>query len=67
MSAAFSSSERAARRRARDDFKQTRVVLRLVVEDVEAQIVGLTRQRYVLTFTPEGVKTGDGWHSLQVR
>jgi VWFA-related protein len=25
------------------------------------------RQRYVLTFTPEGVGTDDGWHSLDVR
>jgi Ca-activated chloride channel family protein len=25
------------------------------------------RQRYVLTFTPEGVKSGDGWHTLEVR
>jgi Ca-activated chloride channel family protein len=25
------------------------------------------RQRYVLTFTPDGVGTGDGWHALDVR
>ena len=25
------------------------------------------RQRYILTFTPEGVETGDGWHSLEVK
>ena len=25
------------------------------------------RQRYVLTFTPEGVSSGDGWHTLEVR
>lgn len=24
------------------------------------------RQRYILTFTPEGVQTGDGWHTLDV-
>jgi VWFA-related protein len=25
------------------------------------------RQRYILSFTPEGVGSGDGWHTLQVR
>ena len=25
------------------------------------------RQRYILTFTPEGVQTGDGWHALEVK
>jgi hypothetical protein len=25
------------------------------------------RQRYVLTFTPEGVGLKDGWHELDVR
>lgn len=25
------------------------------------------RQRYILSFTPEGVATGDGWHTLDVR
>lgn len=25
------------------------------------------RQRYILSFTPEGVATGDGWHALNVR
>jgi hypothetical protein len=25
------------------------------------------RQRYLLTFTPEGVSTNDGWHTLEVK
>ncbi len=25
------------------------------------------RQRYIVTFTPEGVEAGDGWHTLQVK
>ena len=25
------------------------------------------RQRYILSFTPDGVGTGDGWHTLEVR
>ena len=25
------------------------------------------RQRYIIAFTPEGVGTGDGWHTLEVR
>jgi VWFA-related protein len=25
------------------------------------------RQRYILTFTPEGVKTNDGWHRIEVK
>ena len=31
------------------------------------QILDEYRQRYVLTFTPEGVSTGDGWHALEVK
>ena len=31
------------------------------------QILREYRQRYILTFTPEGVKTGDGWHELSVK
>ncbi|MBK5297390.1 MAG: VWA domain-containing protein [Vicinamibacteria bacterium] len=31
------------------------------------QILREYRQRYILTFTPEGVQTGDGWHTLQVK
>jgi VWFA-related protein len=31
------------------------------------QILREYRQRYILTFTPEGVGTGDGWHSLEVK
>ena len=29
------------------------------------QILREYRQRYIVTFTPEGVKTGDGWHALE--
>lgn len=25
------------------------------------------RQRYLLSFTPTGVKTGDGWHRIEVK
>ena len=25
------------------------------------------RQRYILTFTPDGVQSGDGWHTIEVR
>ena len=25
------------------------------------------RSRYVLTYVPEGVKRGDGWHELEVK
>ena len=31
------------------------------------QILREYRQRYILAFTPEGVKTGDGWHELEVK
>ncbi len=31
------------------------------------QILREYRQRYILTFTPEGVQTGDGWHALDVK
>lgn len=31
------------------------------------QILREYRQRYILTFTPEGVQTGDGWHALEVK
>jgi VWFA-related protein len=31
------------------------------------QILREYRQRYILTFTPENVKTGDGWHELSVK
>lgn len=31
------------------------------------QILREYRQRYLLTFTPEGVQTGDGWHALEVK
>ena len=31
------------------------------------QILREYRQRYILTFTPEGVPTGDGWHALEVK
>jgi VWFA-related protein len=31
------------------------------------QILREYRQRYILTFTPEGVPTGDGWHPLEVK
>lgn len=30
------------------------------------QILREYRQRYILTFTPEGVRSGDGWHALEV-
>ena len=35
--------------------------------DTFQQILREYRQRYILTFTPEGVKTGDGWHALEVK
>jgi Ca-activated chloride channel homolog len=31
------------------------------------QILREYRQRYILTFSPEGVRTGDGWHALEVK
>jgi VWFA-related protein len=31
------------------------------------QILREYRQRYILTFTPEGVSAGDGWHALEVK
>lgn len=31
------------------------------------QILREYRQRYILTFTPEGVPRGDGWHALEVK
>jgi hypothetical protein len=31
------------------------------------QILREYRQRYILTFTPEGVRSGDGWHTLEVK
>jgi VWFA-related protein len=31
------------------------------------QILREYRQRYILTFMPEGVPTGDGWHPLEVK
>lgn len=31
------------------------------------QILREYRQRYILTFTPEGVGTADGWHTLEVK
>jgi VWFA-related protein len=31
------------------------------------QILREYRQRYILSFTPEGVATGDGWHTLDVK
>ena len=31
------------------------------------QILREYRQRYIVTFTPEGVGTGDGWHTLAVK
>ena len=31
------------------------------------QILREYRQRYILTFTPEGVPAGDGWHALEVK
>ncbi len=31
------------------------------------QILREYRQRYILTFSPDGVKTGDGWHTLEVK
>lgn len=34
--------------------------------EVFRQILREYRQRYILTFTPEGVGTGDGWHTLDV-
>lgn len=35
--------------------------------DVFAEILREYRQRYILTFTPEGVGRGDGWHAVKVR
>lgn len=35
--------------------------------EVFQQILREYRQRYILTFTPEGVATGDGWHTLDVK
>ncbi len=34
---------------------------------VFTQILREYRQRYILTFTPEGVGTADGWHTLDVK
>lgn len=34
---------------------------------VFGEILQEYRQRYILTFTPEGVGTGDGWHELSVK
>jgi VWFA-related protein len=31
------------------------------------RILAEYRQRYILSFTPEGVSTGDGWHRLEVK
>ena len=31
------------------------------------QILEEYRQRYIIAFSPEGVPTGDGWHTLDVR
>jgi VWFA-related protein len=35
--------------------------------DVFRAILQEYRQRYLLTFTPEGVSTNDGWHTLEVK
>jgi hypothetical protein len=35
--------------------------------DVFKGILREYRQRYLLTFSPEGVRTNDGWHSLEVK
>jgi VWFA-related protein len=35
--------------------------------DVFTAILREYRQRYILTFTPEGVGRGDGWHAVSVR
>ena len=35
--------------------------------DVFTGILDEYRQRYVLSFTPEGVASGDGWHTLDVK
>jgi len=35
--------------------------------EVFTQILGEYRQRYIITFTPEGVAGGSGWHALSVR
>ena len=35
--------------------------------EVFGQVLREYRQRYILTFTPEGVGTGDGWHTLDVK
>lgn len=32
-----------------------------------ATILARYRQRYLLSFTPTGVKTGDGWHRIEVK
>jgi hypothetical protein len=31
------------------------------------QILREYRQRYILTFTPEGMRSADGWHTLEVK
>jgi VWFA-related protein len=35
--------------------------------DVFRTILQEYRQRYLLTFTPDGVRTDDGWHTLEVK
>ena len=35
--------------------------------DVFTSILREYRQRYILTFTPEGVGQGDGWHAVSAR
>jgi VWFA-related protein len=37
------------------------------LQDTFAGILRQYRQRYLLSFTPTGVKSGDGWHRLDVR
>ena len=37
------------------------------LERVFSGILREYRQRYILTFTPAGVGTGDGWHTLDVK
>ena len=37
------------------------------LDTVFQQILREYRQRYILSFAPEGVASGDGWHALDVK
>lgn len=37
------------------------------LDDTFSTILARYRQRYLLSFTPTGVKTGDGWHRIEVK